>query len=311
VNGSGDFFYIRRYCYLTFEIFVRLAIAGLTTGAIYSLIAIGFTTIYRSSNILNLAQGEFVMLGGLLTIFFIHRFSLSYLAAGILSVLVVTLIGFLIQRLVIKPLMDQSLLILIMATMGLSVFISGSAALVFGTSPKSLPPIIHVEPVLIISTVRINIQSLIIIGVSVLLIFILYLISHHTFYGKAMEAVSTDRLGAELVGIPRDLIMMISFGASAAIGAIAGICITPIIFTQYNSGAILGLKGFSAAVIGGWGRYSGALTGGILLGLIESLSVGIIPSGYKDAVSFTALLLILYFRPKGILGSRALSESRK
>lgn len=280
-------------------------------GAVYSLIALGFTTIYRSSNILNLAQGEFVMLGGLFTVFFLKKIGLSYAAAGISAIISVTVIGMLIQRVVIHPIRDEGLLILIMVTIGLSVFLSGTSALVFGPSPQSLPPILDSEPLPLGGTIRINVQSLFVFGAAVLLLVILYLLSRFTFYGKAMEAVSTDTLGSNLVGIPRDLIIMVSFGISAAMGAIAGILISPLFFTQYSGGAILGLKGFTAAVIGGWGRYRGAVLGGFVLGLIESLSVGFIPSGYKDAIAFIALLLILYFRPKGILGSRALEEVRK
>jgi branched-chain amino acid transport system permease protein len=296
---------------LSFEIFIQLTMSGLTMGAVYSLIALGFTTIYRSSNILNLAQGEFVMLGGLFTVFFLKTLGLPYVPAGACAVLAVAAIGLLIHRVIIHPIRDEGLLILIMITIGVSVFLSGSSALVFGPSPQSLPPILDREPLLVGGSVRINIQSLFVLGAAAVLLVILYGLSRFTFYGKAMEAVSTDTLGADLVGIPRNLIITLSFGMSAAIGALAGVVITPLFFTQSSAGAILGLKGFSAAVIGGWGRYRGAVLGGLILGVIESLSVGVIPAGYKDAIAFIVLLLILYFRPKGILGSRALEEARK
>jgi branched-chain amino acid transport system permease protein len=296
---------------VSFEIFVQLVISGLTTGAIYSLIALGFITIYRASNILNLAQGEFVMLGALCTVFFLEQLGFSYFFAAVSSIIIVTIVGLLLQRAVIHPLKDKPILILIMVTIGLSMFLSGSAGILFGPSPQSLPPFIDTAPFEIFGSVSINIQSFFVIGVTLLLLLILYFLSHHTFFGKAMEAVSTDRLGADLTGIPGNVIVMLSFGLSAGIGAIAGIFITPLFFTQYNSGAILGLKGFSAAVIGGWGKYSGAVLGGFVLGVIESVSVGFIPAGYKDAIAFIVLLLILYFKPKGILGSRALEESRK
>lgn len=296
---------------MPFEIFIQLAIAGLATGAVYSLIALGFITIYRSSNILNLAQGEFVMLGALCTVFFLNTVGFSYLWSAVAATLLVTIIGILIHRLVIYPLKDETVLILIMVTIGLSIFLSGTAGLVFGPTPKSLPPMLHMQPLVLFDTIRIHPQSLLVVGVTLVLLLLLYLLSNHTIIGKAMEAVSTDRLGADLSGIPCDMIIMLSFGISAAVGATAGIFITPIFFTQYNSGAILGLKGFAAAVIGGWGKYSGAVIGGFLLGVIESVSIGFIPSGYKDAIAFIVLLLILYFRPKGILGSRALEESRK
>jgi branched-chain amino acid transport system permease protein len=296
---------------LSTEIFFPLAISGLTTGAVYSLIALGFITIYRASNILNLAQGEFVMLGGLLAVFFLKQLGFPYLLAGISATLAVTLVGVLIYRVVIHPIRNESILILIMITIGISVFLSGSSGVIFGASPKSLPPIIDSEPLRLLPGIRVNIQNFFVLGITVILLVALYLFSQKTFYGRAMEAVSTDRLGADLVGIPRNLIVTFAFGISGAIGALAGILITPIYFAQYSAGGILGLKGFSAAVIGGWGRYSGAVLGGFVLGLIESLSIGFIPAGYKDAIAFIALLLILYFRPKGILGSRALEESRK
>lgn len=297
---------------MPFEILIQLAISGLTTGAIYSLIALGFITIYRASNILNLAQGEFVMLGALCAVFFIEKLGFSYFFAAVSSIILVTIVGLILQHAIIHPLKDKPVLILIMVTIGLSIFLSGSAGILFGSSPQSLPPFVDTPPVeLLGGAVRINFQSFFVIAATFLLLFILYLLSHHTYFGKAMEAVSTDRLGSDLTGLPGNLIVMLSFGISAGIGAIAGIFITPLFFTQYNSGAILGLKGFSAAVIGGWGKYSGAVLGGFILGVVESVSVGFIPAGYKDAIAFIVLLIILYFKPKGILGSRALEESRK
>ena len=296
---------------MSLEILIQLAISGLTTGAIYSLIALGFITIYRASNILNLAQGEFVMLGALCAIFFLEKFGFSYFFAAVSSIILVTIAGLFLQRAVIHPLRDKPVLILIMVTIGLSIFMSGSAGILFGPSPQSLPPFVDAAPVEILGSVRINIQSFFVVGATLLLLLILYLLSNHTYIGKAMEAVATDRLGSDLTGIPGNLVVMLSFGISAGIGAVAGIFITPLFFTQYNSGAILGLKGFAAAVIGGWGKYSGAVMGGFILGVVESVSVGFIPAGYKDAIAFIVLLLILYVRPKGILGSRALEESRK
>lgn len=216
------------------EILIQFTISGLSIGAVYALIALGFTVIYRSSNILNLAQGEFVVLGGLLTVFFLKRLGFPYLAAGFCSVIIVAVIGLLMERLVIRPIKDESLLILIMVTIGLSVFLSGSSALVFDPSPKSLPPIVETKPLVLFSSVRVNVQSLFILGVTVLLLVVLYFLSRSTYFGKAMEAVSTDGLGADLVGIPRDVVVMFSFGISAAIGAIAGIFVTPLFFTQYS-----------------------------------------------------------------------------
>ncbi len=293
------------------ETYLQLTIAGLTTGAVYSLIALGFTSIYRATNILNLAQGDFVMLGGLSTVFFLERLGLSYPAAAVSSIALVTLLGMLLFVVVIKPLRNESVLVLIMATIGASVLFSGSAAILFGTAPRTLPVFLDLPPLTLLGGIRVPVQAFLVLGMTGAVFGTLYVFSHYTHLGKAMEAVSTDRLGADLAGIPRNLVMVLSFALSAAVGAIAGIFITPLFFTQYSAGGILGLKGFTAAVIGGWGRYSGAVLGGFLLGVIESLSVGLVPAGYKDAIAFVLLLAILYVRPKGILGSRALEESRK
>ena len=186
---------------MPYEIFVQLAISGLTTGAIYSLIALGFITIYRASNILNLAQGEFVMLGAL-RIFFLEKLGFSYFLAAVSSIILVAIVGLFLQRAVIHPLRDKPVLILIMVTIGLSIFMSGSAGILFGPSPQSLPPFVDAAPVEILGSVRINIQSFFVVGATLLLLLVLYLLSNHTYIGKAMEAVATDRLGSDLTGIP-------------------------------------------------------------------------------------------------------------
>jgi len=287
----------------------QLLSTGITLGAIYALVGLGFVTIARASQIINFTQGEFVMLGGVIT-FFLHKgVNLPYPLAVLIAILSVVIIGFLIQLLVIYPLRKASLPILLIATLGASIFLSNTSALFFGTLPKSLPPFSSREP-LQIGEVLISPQSLWVLGATFLLLIILYFLSHRTLLGKAMEASSTDPLGADLSGISRNLMLFLAFGVSAGMGAIAGIFVTPILYTSYNSGTLLGLKGFVAAVLGGWGKNSGAILGGFAFGIIESLSVAFIPSGYKDAVAFVILLLILYFRPKGILGSPFIDSRR-
>ena len=293
------------------DLILQFLLAGLTTGAVYALIALGFIAIYRASNILNLAQGEFVMLGGLTTVFLMTRCGFGYLPAALTAVAAVTLAGLVVQRAIIHPVRDEPVLIRIMITIGISFFLSGSAGLLFGTNPASLPPFIAAAPVRLPGGIRVDVQSIVILGATLLLLLLLFGFSRLTFMGRAMEAVSTDRYGADITGIPSDFIVLAAFGISAAVGAVAGICITPVFFTQYNAGGILALKGFAAAVIGGWGRYSGAVLGGLLLGVIEAVGIGFMPSGYRDALAFGTLMLILYLRPKGLLGSRALTEARK
>jgi branched-chain amino acid transport system permease protein len=274
----------------TWNIIPQLLISGITFGAIYALVGLGFVTIARASQIINFAQGEFVMLGGMITFFLLKTTHLPYPLAGFLAILIVVLIGFLLHLLVIYPLRKASLPILLMATLGAALFLSSSSALVFGTLPKALPPFWGTGP-FEIGKVSISPQSFWTLGATFLVLLSLSLLSQRTLIGKAMEASSTDPLGA-------------------GIGSIAGIFITPIFYVSYHSGTLIGLKGFIAAVLGGWGKNSGAIFGGFVLGVAESLSVAFIPSGYKDAIAFFILLLILYFRPKGILGSPFIDSRR-
>ncbi len=287
----------------------QLLSSGITMGAIYALVALGFVTVARASQIINFAQGEFVMLGGVMTFFLLHHVGLSYPAAAVTSVFLVTLIGFLLYLLVIYPLRKASIPILLIATLGASLFISSSSGIVFGPLPKALPPFSGEQPLQLWGVFVLPQSIWVLLSTFILLIF-LYLLSHRTLLGKAMEASSTDPLGADLLGISRNLMVFLAFGVSAGVGATAGILITPIFFTSYSSGTLLGLKGFIAAVLGGWGKNSGAILGGFVLGIVESLSLAFIPSGYKDAVAFVILLLILYFRPKGILGSPFIDSRR-
>jgi branched-chain amino acid transport system permease protein len=249
------------------------------------------------------------MLGGVITYFLLNIVNLPYPLAALVAILIVILVGFLMHVSVVHPLRKASVLILIMATLGSSIFLSSTSGLIFGTLPKALPPFSGEYP-LQIGGVSVLPQSLWVLGFTFLLLIFLYLLSHRTLLGKAMEASSTDPLGADLLGISRNLMVFFAFGVSAGVGATAGILITPIFFTSYSSGTLLGLKGFIAAVLGGWGKNSGAILGGFALGIAESLSLAFIPSGYKDAIAFAILLLILYFRPKGILGSPFMDSRR-
>ncbi|MCG6881181.1 MAG: branched-chain amino acid ABC transporter permease [Deltaproteobacteria bacterium] len=287
---------------MDFSLFLQLVVSGITMGSIYALIALGYMTIYNASGIINFAQGDFVMLGGILTVFFLKSLGLPYLLAGILAVLSVTLYGLLIYTLAIYPLRSAPILILIIATLGVSIFTQNTTMLIWGRDPLSLPAI-GGEVTLHMGGAALTLQSFWVLGVTGLILLLLYLMGNHTLMGKAMQASSTDPLMAQLVGISLPVMVLISFGISGVIGAIAGVFITPIFFTSYSIGAPLGLKGFVAGVLGGWGNNTGAVVGGLTLGILESLSVGFISAGYKNAIAFVILIVILYFRPRGILGS--------
>jgi branched-chain amino acid transport system permease protein len=292
---------------------VQFGLVGLSMGAVYALIALGFTTIFRASNIVNFAQGEFVMLGALLTNSFMVTFLFSYPLSAVLGVLGVVLIGIGLQVFVIHPIRRAGVLIMIMGTLGASIVISNVPVplslyrkLAYLREPFVLPPIMTSVGAIEIAGVQIPMQRFLAIGSSLALLGLLYYFSNYTRTGKAMESTATDRLAAQLVGIQVERMVLYSFAISAAVGAVGGIVITPIFNMRYDSGVLLGLKGFVGAVLGGWGKTSGAVVGGFVLGVVESLCVGLIPeygSRYQQMWAFLILIAILYFRPRGILGS--------
>ena len=294
---------------------IQFVVVGISMGAVYALIALGFTTIFRASNIVNFAQGEFVMLGGLLTNFFLLTCGFAYLLSAVLAIMGVVLVGIGLQVLVIHPIRQAGILIMIMGTLGASMVISNVPVpisflpkLGYLRDPFVLPPITTAIESVAIAGARISTQRLWAIAASLVLLGVLYYFSNYTRTGKAMESSATDPLAAQLVGIRVERMVQYSFAISAAVGAVGGILITPIFNMAFNSGALLGLKGFVAAVLGGWGKISGAVLGGFVLGVVESLCVGLIPeygSRYQQMWAFIILIAILYFRPKGILGSEA------
>lgn len=276
--------------------------SGVTNGAIYGLIALGFSIIFNATTIINFAQGEFVMLGALVAIS-LYALGLSLPLAFLNAVILVTLSGLLFERLAIRPARQATPISLIIITVGGAVLIKGLAMLVWGKDAYSLPPFTGQEP-LQVAGATILPQSLWILGLTLLLVLVLELFLRFTLLGKAMRAASYNPVAARLVGIRVSQMVQLSFGLSAAFGAAAGVLIAPITMGVYDMGTMLGLKGFCAAVIGGLSSSLGGVLGGLVLGVVEALASGLLASGYRDAVAFLILLLVLFFRPQGLLGAR-------
>lgn len=281
---------------------LQLLVSGITVGAIYGLIALGYVTIYRSSRVVNFAQGAFVMLGALVTYTLLEQVGLPYPVAALGAILIITLVGLAAYRLIVAPLLGVSIAAMIMATIGISMLAENVALLRWGGYGNYLPPFSGATPI-ILGGVAVQPQSLWVLLVTAAVLAALYFLANHTLMGKQMTATATNPVAASLVGISTRSMIAWSFAISAAIGTIAGICIAPIVPISFASGGLFGLKGFIAAILGGWGKSTGAVVGGLVLGVAETLSAGLLPSGYKDAIAFLVLLLILYFRPVGILGS--------
>jgi branched-chain amino acid transport system permease protein len=283
--------------------FLQYLFSGITVGATYALVGLGFAMIYNASHVINFAQGEFLMIGGMMTV--------SMLGAGVpmplaivAAIVLATVVGLALEKFAVEPARNAEVVTVIIITIGASIFLRGLAQVVWGKEYHALPPFSGDTPISI-GGATILPQSLWVLGVTVVVVAALAWFFNRTLLGKAILATSHNRDAAQLVGINTGLVLLISFGLSAALGAIAGIMIAPITLTSYDVGIMLGLKGFVAAVLGGLGSGVGAIVGGLILGITEAMAAGYISSEYKDAVPFVLILLILFFLPNGLFGVRA------
>jgi branched-chain amino acid transport system permease protein len=283
--------------------FMQFLLTGLTVGAIYALVALGFSIIFNASHVINFAQGEFVMIGGMVTVSLIAA-GLPYALAVLLAIATAALVGLALEKFAVEPARDASVVTLIIITIGASIFLRGLAMLVWDKNLHALKPITGDKPIAIAGA-TIMPQSLWVLGVTLAIVLALSWFFGRTLLGKAMLATSHNRLAAQLVGINVRMVLFLSFGLSAALGAIAGILIAPITTTSYDVGVMLGLKGFAAAILGGLGSGIGAVAGGLVLGIVETMSAGYLSSAYKDAIAFVIILVVLFFMPSGLLGKRS------
>jgi branched-chain amino acid transport system permease protein len=288
---------------VSFEQFFQYFLAGITSGSIYAIIAIGFNIIYNTTGIINFAQGEFLILGGMIGV---SLSTLLPLPAAILgAVLITTAVGALIDFLFIRWLSRPSILRLVVITIGVSILIRESMLQIWDEKVRALPYFTGTE----VSSLRlfgahISPQVLWVLGISAVIVVALHLFFRFTLVGRAMRACSDNRTAARLCGIRAKRMVTLSFMLSAAIGALAGCAISPLTQTQYNMGAPLAIKGFTVAILGGLGNSTAAVLAGLMLGLLEAFSIAVLPLAYIDAVSIAVLLIILFFRPSGLFRSR-------
>jgi branched-chain amino acid transport system permease protein len=283
---------------------IQLLVTGVTMGSVYALIALGYVTIYRTSRIVNLAQGSFVMFGAFFTFSFLTELGLPYWLAAMLGIVGVVVVSLLMYLVVLKPLIKISLVSIILATIALSILFENFALLRWGPYGKSIPAFTG-DQAIFIGGVAVFRQSLWVIGVMVAVLVALYLLTNFTRLGKQMTATAADPGAASLSGVSTGRMILLAFAISAAIGALGGLAINPISATSYLSGGIYALSGFVAAILGGWGSSTGAVVGGLTLGIIQSVATGFVPAGYQDAIAYAILILVLYFRPTGLLGVKS------
>ncbi|MCC6778066.1 MAG: branched-chain amino acid ABC transporter permease [Hyphomicrobiales bacterium] len=281
----------------------QIALSGIGVGCIYGLIGIGFCVIYNASGIVNFAQGAFVMLGGMLTYSLFQQLGLPLIVAATVAVIATAALGVIVDRLVVRPLWTRqaTMFVMILATLAVQIVIERLTLIAAGDQPKTLPPLTDLPP-LMIGGIAVNFQFLWIVALSLLLIWLLDQFFKRTRTGKAMRACAINREAAALQGIPVSRMLALSFALSAALGAVAGVLITPTQYTAFNVGVPFAISGFIAAIVGGFGRPLGAFLGGITLGVAQALAIVVFGAGLKNVAALSVLLLFLFVRPGGILG---------
>ena len=285
---------------------VQFLLTGLTVGAIYALVALGFAIIYNASHVINFAQGEFVMIGGMATAAFVES-GLPLPLAALLAVGGAMLVGLALEKLAVEPARGAPVVTLIIITIGASILLRGLAALIWDKKIHAVPAFSGEAPIRLGGATLLP-QTLWVLGATLVTVVLLWWFFNRTLTGKAILAVSHNRLAAQLMGISVRRVLLVSFGLSAALGALAGVLIAPISFPTWDVGVMLGLKGFAAAILGGMGSGPGAIVGGLALGLIESLGAGYLSSAYKDVFAFVIILAALIFLPDGLAGRRRATE---
>ena len=287
---------------MSLDLFFQYLVAGITHGTIYAIVAIGFNIIYNTTGIINFAQGEFVMLGGMIGVTLHALVPMPVAIAG--AVVVTMLVGALIEMLFIRWLRRPSVLRLIIITIGLSIGIRELALLLWGEGVRALPYFTGTAVTsLSIGDVHISPQVLWVLGISAVMVAALNFFFARTLLGRQMRACACNREAAQLCGISAKNMVTLSFVLSAGIGALAGCVISPITYVQYDSGTSLALKGFTVAILGGLGNSMAAIAAGLLLGSLESFSIWVMPAAYKDVIAISILLLILFVRPTGLFGN--------
>ncbi len=286
---------------------LQYVISGATLGATYGLAALGFTVIFNATEIINFAQGEFVMLGGMTAVSLHELLPLPAAIAG--AVLATMLAGALIEVIFIRWLAAPSVLRMIIITIGISILVREAALLGWGQQVRLLPYFTGSEvSSLAVGGARVSPQVLWAVGTCAAMVALITLFFRRTMRGRQMRACASNRVAASLCGLPTRNLVTLSFVLSAGMGALAGCVVCPITYTQYNVGTGLAIKGFTVAILGGLGNSLASVAAGLVLGVLESFSVSLMPTAYKDAVSIAVLLAILFLRPSGLFGAKEASR---
>ncbi len=282
---------------------IQAILSALSVGSMYALLALGVTLIYNATRIINFAQGEFVMLGGMTMVTLYGQLRWSLLLSIPLTISIVVIVGMALMKVSYRPGKSTSLITVLIITIGASLFISGSARHIWDAEIHRFPPFSGETPIKLFGA-AIAPQSLWTIGLTFAVLTVLIIFFQWTIYGKAMKACSLDKTAAALLGIRVKRMVLLSFAMSAALGCGAGILMTPLTMIDYSGGMLLAIKGFSAAMLGGMGSFPGAVIGAFIFSFLESFGATFVASSVKELVTFVVIINVLLFMPRGIMGGR-------
>jgi len=282
---------------------LQMVAAGLAMGSIYALVALGFVLIFNAVNVVNFAQGEFAMVPAFIAVWLLAGLEIPFVLACVITVFFMVAFGFLFQRVAYYPLRNRSFLPVVISTIGVGIFLKNGAQLIFGAEPLSMPRPTSADAVNILG-VLLDPQYIVIIICTLILLGFQYFFFEKTLLGKKMLATAQDKNMARLLGIKVARMIAITFAYSSILGAAAGILVGPIFFVTKDMGAMIGLKAFCSAIVGGFGSVPGAILGGVFLGVIEVFGSYYISTAYRDAFAFMILILVLLLRPQGFFGEK-------
>jgi branched-chain amino acid transport system permease protein len=281
---------------------LQLLVAGLATGAIYALVAIGFTLLWQTSQTINFAQGEFVMLPAFFVLIAMGHYHMAFWpAVGAATLVSVVVLGVLFKRLMVDPMIRHGVLPLVIATIGLAILMKEAVREFYGADAQPFPPLAADENVTLLG-VSFSLQNIVILAISIAAVVALQLFLNRTRTGRCMQATAQNPTVARLLGIPVQRMILYTFVINAALVMLASVLITPIYLAKFTNGEWLGLYAFIAAIVGGFNQVRGAIVGGLLLGVVDNFAAAYISSQYRLALPLLMLILVILFRPEGLLG---------
>jgi branched-chain amino acid transport system permease protein len=288
------------------ETLASQVVSGLATGCIYALVALGFVLIFKATDVVNFAQGEFIMASGFISYTLLIWYGLPYWLVLLITIPLSGVMGVVLERVVVRPIMDAPIFSIVIATIGASTIMRSSAGIVYGYDVLPLPTIFSKDPIRL-GVFNFTMMDLGVIGSSVLIMLLLYLFFQRTKTGMAMRATAQSQVAARLMGVSVRRIFSVTWAISAGISGVAGVLIAPIIYLDPNLG-VIGVKAFAGAVLGGFGSIPGAIVGGILLGILENLSGYFFNAGIKQVSTYILLILVLIVKPSGLFGAAAMRK---